>query len=153
MFSPYDYMEHPHIQCIGSHTLNSVSKEAAEYQAICEKVDMEVFLDFGFPIGSSVNGYRFVSPKNHMYSSEAVTKSCDIEECQDKPCYCTHIVGKAFQLTRQTWIFSCSDLQANPIHFSDLPLKKCVQMVLSNYADPDRLRKSIYLSMNSFLKI
>ena len=115
MSSPYDYMEHPHIQCIGSHTLNSVSKEAAEYQASCEKVDKEVFLDFGFPIGSSVNGYRFVSPKNHMYSSEAVTKSCDIEECQDKPCYCTHIVGKAFQLTRQTWIFSCSDLQANPI--------------------------------------
>ena len=26
-------------------------------------------------------------------------------------------------------------------------------MVLSNYADPDRLRKSIYLSMNSFLRL
>ena len=57
---------------------------------------MEVFLDFGFPIGAAVNGYRFVSPKNHLYSDQSVVKSCqEDEKCQDNPCYCTHIIGDA----------------------------------------------------------
>jgi len=109
---PYDDMIQPHVDCIGSYTFNG-GEDAKNMHKLVQNVDMEVFVDFGFPIGASVNGYRFVNPKNHLYSSEAVIKGCDREECLDKPCYCTH--------------------------FIDLPPNKTVQMVLSNIVDPNRL--------------
>ena len=65
---------------------------------LVQEVDHEVFVDFGFPIGASVNGYRFVNPKNHLYSEEAIIKDCGVQECQNKPCYCTHFLGESLHL-------------------------------------------------------
>ena len=65
---------------------------------LVQEVDHEVFVDFGFPIGASVNGYRFVNPKNHLYSEEAIIKDCGVQECQNKPCYCTHFLGESLDL-------------------------------------------------------
>ena len=93
--SPYDYTVHPHINCMGSHDLSG-KKDSENLRKKVDVVDKEVFLDFGFPIGASVNGVRFVTPKNHMYSDQAVIKNCNVDECQDKPCYCTQIIGKFF---------------------------------------------------------
>ena len=81
------------MDCIAPYTFNG-GESARKMDSLVQKVDKEVFVDFGFPIGASVNGYRFAHPKNHMYSNEAVIKDCGADECQDKPCYCTHFLGK-----------------------------------------------------------
>ena len=93
VYSPYDGMINPNVDCIGPDTFNG-GEDAKKMHKLVQEVDMEVFLDFGFPIGASINGYRFVSQKNHLFSSQAVVKDCNIDECMFKPCYCTHFIGK-----------------------------------------------------------
>ena len=93
--SPHDdtHYSHKHVDCIASSNFKA-GESAKKLQQLVQKVDKEVFVDFGFPIGASVNGYRFVNPKNHMYSNEAVIKDCGAAECQGKPCYCTQFLGE-----------------------------------------------------------
>ena len=137
--SPYDYTVHPHINCMGSHDLSG-KKDSEDLRKKVEGVDMEVFLDFGFPIGASVNGVRFVTPKNHMYSDQAVIQNCNVDECQDKPCYCTQIVGKFFWCSYSILGHTSFDFKET---FLDLPPNKSVQMVLSNIVDSGHHNKSV----------
>ena len=137
--SPYDYTVHPHIDCMGSHDLSG-KKDSEDLRKKVDGVDKEVFLDFGFPIGASVNGVRFVTPKNHMYSDQAVIQNCNVDECQDKPCYCTQIVGKFFWCSYAMLGDTCFDFKET---FLDLPPNKSVQMVLSNIVDSGHHNKSV----------
>lgn len=59
-----------------------------------QSVDKEIFLDFAFPIGASVNGYRFVLPKNHLYTDIPLDTKCTAKNCKGKACYCTQYIGK-----------------------------------------------------------
>ena len=101
-FSPHDDQQYQkrHVNCVVPFEMKG-GEEARKLNQLVQKVDKEVFIDFGFPIGASVNGYRFVSPKNHLYSDQAVIQDCNIKECHNKPCYCTHFIGKCTQGSSQ----------------------------------------------------
>ena len=80
------------IDCLASFQFRGTGR-AEELRRKTQNVDLEVFLDFAFPIGASINGYRFVNPKNHLYSEFPNDKKCTRKECKNKGCYCTHYLG------------------------------------------------------------
>ena len=79
-------------KCIASYQFKGTDRALALRNKV-QEVDLEVFLDFAFPIGASINGYRFVNPKNHLYSSNPMDKPCTKKDCHGKGCYCTHYIG------------------------------------------------------------
>ena len=82
----------PSINCLASYQFKGTERALALRNKV-QEVDLEVFLDFAFPIGASINGYRFVNPKNHLYSSMPMDKPCTRKECYGQACYCTHYIG------------------------------------------------------------
>ena len=79
-------------KCVASYQFKGTDRALALRNKV-QEVDLEVFLDFAFPIGASINGYRFVNPKNHLYSSNPMDKPCTKKDCHGKGCYCTHYIG------------------------------------------------------------
>ncbi|XP_065052890.1 uncharacterized protein LOC135682090 [Rhopilema esculentum] len=97
--------------CKSPHGFTGIGR-ARELAEKVKNVDVQVFLDFAFPIGASINGFRFVLPKNHLYSDVPLDTKCSRANCKGKACWCTHYI--------------------------DLPYKKTVQMVLANYGDKSK---------------
>jgi len=96
-------------ECVYAYQYKTMERKPQRVVELLSKVDHELFLDFGFPIGSSINGHRFVMPKNHMYSPDPRIKKCKKKKCNTKAgCYCTFM--------------------------NDLPYNKTVQLVLTNMA-------------------
>ncbi len=86
-----------------------VNKHRIEY-GLNETNIHEIFFNFGFNWGSSINGKKFVYPQEPFSQSELNAEwTCDREECiqPDKGCKCTHKY--------------------------ELPFNRTIQMVLTNY--------------------
>ena len=81
--------------CLASFNFKG-KKRAQELAKKVEHVDLQVFLDFAFPIGASINGFRFVLPENHLYTKHPLDKKCSRKECRNKGCFCTHYIGMSF---------------------------------------------------------
>ncbi|CAH1271167.1 KLHL24 [Branchiostoma lanceolatum] len=99
------YPENTNTRCISVADSQVYSSEDAEESKFTVKDDeeshnvkdlgvREIFLNFNFIIGSSVNGRRFVGPTAplHQNNTEA-TVPCDEEQCLQNGCRCTHIIG------------------------------------------------------------
>ncbi|XP_048577660.1 LOW QUALITY PROTEIN: L-ascorbate oxidase [Nematostella vectensis] len=68
----------------------------------------EVFLNFGFPIGSSVNARRFISPRAPLFQDPDTWGLTDCAKaCSDEGCWCTHVVelppGKTIHLVLNSY--------------------------------------------------
>ena len=81
-----------------------------------EKVH-EIFLNFAFSAGSSINNHRFIFPKSSpIYNSAStILKPCTAQ-CYDKGCKCTNVVK--------------------------LPLNKTIQLVLMSYTTVNDMGKT-----------
>ena len=79
-------------RCLASFNFKGTERARSLARAV-RHVDAELFLDFAFPIGASINAFRFVNPKNHLYSDNPMDKKCTRRECRKKGCYCTHYIG------------------------------------------------------------
>lgn len=96
------------IKCMPSFSFIG-KKRSQELAKTVKDIDLEVFLDFAFPIGATVNGFRFILPENHLYAKNPLDWKCSWRKCRDKACYCSHTI--------------------------DLPYNKSVQLVLTNIGD------------------
>ncbi|XP_078686410.1 uncharacterized protein LOC144919067 [Branchiostoma floridae x Branchiostoma belcheri] len=68
---------------------------------------MEIFLNFNFAIGSSVNGRRFVGPTAPLYQDNtAAIVPCDKEQCLRSGCRCTHIIDIPYNQTIQLVMYN-----------------------------------------------
>ncbi|XP_066269568.1 uncharacterized protein [Branchiostoma lanceolatum] len=67
----------------------------------------EIFLNFNFIIGSSINGRRFIGPTSPLHqNSTTATVPCDEEECLRSGCRCTHIIDIPYDKTIQLVMYN-----------------------------------------------
>ena len=111
-------------KCVASYQFKGTDRALALRNKV-QEVDLEVFLDFAFPIGASINGYRFVNPKNHLYSSNPMDKPCTKKDCYGKGCYCTHYIGgHNFTITHYDILY-CKGMKLNNFFYSP---KTCISL-------------------------
>ncbi|XP_031570019.1 laccase-4-like [Actinia tenebrosa] len=84
----------------------------------------EVFLNFGFPMGSAVNNRRMITPRAPLFQSPSTwgLTNC-ARECDEKVCWCSHVV--------------------------ELPPKKTIQVVLMAYKGA-KLGHPVHIHGHSF---
>ncbi|XP_078664411.1 uncharacterized protein LOC144907345 isoform X1 [Branchiostoma floridae x Branchiostoma belcheri] len=98
-----------------------------EHSLITEALDVtEIFLNFNFAIGSSVNGRRFIGPTAPLHQdSAAAIVPCDEEQCLRSGCRCTHII--------------------------DIPYNKTIQLVMYNtFAPASQTHHSVHIHGHAF---
>jgi len=89
----------------------------------------EIFLNFDFPIGSSINHHRNVLPRAPFSQGQSTlgTNPCP-SDCADKGCLCTHVI--------------------------DLPAKKTIQLVMTAHskvnADAVPMHHPVHIHGHSF---
>lgn len=99
-----------HVNTVSSRLETSFLK--SEYGLSLSKKPTEVFLNFAFVGGSSVNGRKFVLPRGFDATAwkDHITP-CDETLCGEKPCRCTNIVSLPPNVTVQMII-----MNYQPVH-------------------------------------
>ncbi|CAH1243344.1 Hypp7073 [Branchiostoma lanceolatum] len=132
------YAQHTHTRCVSAADSQALPSETAgehktvtdndaEESYIAEDPDiLEIFMNFNFAIGSSVNGRRFIGPTAPLHQKAAnATVPCDEEQCLRSGCRCTHII--------------------------DIPYNKMVQLVMFNTMAPlSQTHHSVHIHGHAF---
>ncbi|XP_078590744.1 uncharacterized protein LOC144870452 isoform X1 [Branchiostoma floridae x Branchiostoma japonicum] len=114
------YPEHLHTSCINMNDVEALALPSegagqpkatdryAGHSRTTEAADViEIFLNFNFAIGSSVNGRRFIGPTAPLHqNTTAATVPCDEELCLRSGCRCTHIIDIPYNQTIQLVMYN-----------------------------------------------
>eukprot|EP00058_Branchiostoma_floridae_P025154 XP_002610644.1 hypothetical protein BRAFLDRAFT_117887 [Branchiostoma floridae] len=114
------YPEHLHTSCINMNDVEALALPSegagqpkatdryAGHSRTTEAADViEIFLNFNFAIGSSVNGRRFIGPTAPLHqNTTAATVPCDEELCLRSGCRCTHMIDIPYNQTIQLVMYN-----------------------------------------------
>ncbi|CAH1252822.1 Hypp1020 [Branchiostoma lanceolatum] len=132
------YPEDRQIVCISiANTSNPTS--AQDYAAEDEDVE-EYFLNFGFEVGTNINGHRFLPPTAPLYQSPRTNMiiPCPLENCQ-QGCKCTHILDLPFNKTIQFVLASYQNSRFANSHHNIHVHGYTFDVVAMGYASFDRI--------------
>ncbi|XP_066917252.1 uncharacterized protein [Clytia hemisphaerica] len=123
----YPAKEYPYTECINVDQLRSDgdslsnAEQSTDEEILSPTADIhELFLNFAFATGSSINMHRFIFPKSSpVYDSRTELTPC-VEECFDDGCRCTNVL--------------------------ELPKNKIIQLILMSYTTTNDPGKN-YTSM------
>ena len=87
----------------------------------------EVFLNFGFPIGAAVNNRRLILPRAPLVQSPSTWGVTDCaRDCDDKGCWCTHVVELPPKKTIQVVLMAYSGAKlGHPVHIHGHSFQVC----------------------------
>ena len=90
----YHKVWYPNRQCIPISELRlDTNVHSGKDDVTRDKQIFEIFLNFGFPIGSSINYLRNVMPRAPLFQNSSTWgKTQCSSDCVDKGCFCTNVV-------------------------------------------------------------
>lgn len=110
----YHKVWYPHRVCVPLADLHLDTRVHSTKETLDDKDVHEVFLNFDFPIGSSINHHKNVLPRAALFQEPATwgTTPCP-DDCEEKGCLCTHVVNLPANKVVQMVLVSNRKILAN----------------------------------------
>lgn len=93
-WSIYHRVWYPNRVCIPLSELKYDTSIDSSKKPLDEQDVHEMFLNFAFPIGSSINHHRNVLPRGAMFQEPSAWEATPCpSDCEEKGCLCTHVIN------------------------------------------------------------